>query len=234
MTELILIRHGQTQLNRGPFFQGQIDVPLNSLGLEQAARLAERLAAEAPRALVSSDLLRTRQTAEPASRRLVLTPQLDAALREQHFGRFEGLSFEECDERYPDAFAAWLEHRPDFAVPGGESVIAFHARVVGAVRAVAAAHPDARIAVVTHGGVLDMVWRTAQGLPLSGPRTCAIPNAGLNRIRVRGESIEIVSWGDDAHVADLGPAPGPAPTEGAAEAAAATIHPGPDAADRTG
>ena len=103
-----------------------------------------------------------------------------------------------------------------------------------AVRAVAAAHPDARIAVVTHGGVLDMVWRTAQGLPLSGPRTCAIPNAGLNRIRVRGESIEIVSWGDDAHVADLGPAPGPAPTEGAAEAAAATIHPGPDAADRTG
>ena len=227
MTELILIRHGQTQLNRGPFFQGQIDVPLNRLGLAQADRLAERLVAEAPDALVCSDLLRTRQTAEPASQRLVLSPRLEAALREQHFGRFEGLSFEACHQRYPDAFAAWLEHRADFAVPGGESVVAFHARVVGAIRTVAAEQPGQRIAVVTHGGVLDMVWRTAQGLPLSGPRTCPIPNAGLNRIRIRGDAIEILGWGDDAHVADLGPAPGPAPSEEPTEAEDAPIRPAP-------
>jgi probable phosphoglycerate mutase len=212
MTELILIRHGQTELNRGPFFQGQIDVPLNALGLAQAARLAQRLAAERIDALACSDLLRTRQTAEPASRTLDLAPAHDAALREQHFGAFEGLSFDQVTERHPDAFAAWLRHEAHYAVPGGESVERFHARVTGALRAIARANAGRRIAVVTHGGVLDMAWRTARGLPLDGPRTCPIPNAGINLLRIEGDAFEIVGWGDDAHVADLGPAPGPPPT----------------------
>lgn len=203
MTELILIRHGQTELNRGPFFQGQIDVPLNALGEAQAGRLAARLAAEAPEAMLCSDLLRTRQTAEPSARRLQLQADTDAALREQHFGQFEGLSFDQVAQRYPEAFASWQRHHPEDAVPGGESVIAFHARVIGAVRSIAAAHAGRRIAVVTHGGVLDMVWRTARGLPLSGTRQCAIPNAGINRLRITGETIEILAWADDAHVADL-------------------------------
>ena len=72
-----------------------------------------------------------------------------------------------------------------------------------------------------------MVWRTAQGLPLSGPRSCPIPNAGLNRIRIRGDSIEILAWGEDAHVADLGPAAGPPPSEEPAEADDLPIRPAP-------
>jgi probable phosphoglycerate mutase len=225
MTELILIRHGQTELNRGPFFQGQIDVPLNAIGLAQAARLAERLAGEPPDAMVCSDLLRTRQTAAPAARRLALDAGPDAALREQRFGLFEGLSFDEVAERHPDAFAAWLRHEAGYAVPGGESVVGFHARVVAAVRAVAARHAGRRVAVVTHGGVLDMVWRTAHGLPLDGPRTCPIPNAALNRLRIVGDAIEILAWGDDAHVADLSAPPGPAPAADAAQVLQAAIAP---------
>jgi probable phosphoglycerate mutase len=214
MTELILIRHGQTELNRGPFFQGQIDVPLNALGLAQAARLARRLAGERIDAIACSDLLRTRQTAAPASRSLDLAPAHDAALREQSFGAFEGLSFDQVTERHPEAFAAWLRHEAGYAVPGGESVVRFHARVVGALRAIARANAGRRIAVVTHGGVLDMAWRTARGLGLDGARSCPIPNAGLNLLRVEGDAFEILAWADDAHVADLGPAPGPPPTSG--------------------
>lgn len=225
MTELILIRHGQTELNRGPFFQGQIDVPLNATGLAQAARLAERLAGEPLDALVCSDLLRTRQTAAPAGARLALDAAPDAALREQRFGLFEGLSFDEVAERHPEAFAAWLRHEAGYAVPGGESVVRFHARVVAAVRAVAARHAGRRVAVVTHGGVLDMVWRTARGLRLDGPRTCPIPNAALNRLRIVGDAIEILAWGDDAHVADLSVPVGPAPAADAADALQAPIAP---------
>jgi probable phosphoglycerate mutase len=210
MTELILIRHGQTHLNRGPFFQGQIDVPLNELGLAQADRLAARLAGEHIDVLLCSDLLRTRQTADPASQRLALPATAQAALREQHFGLFEGLSFDEVDERYPQAWRGWLRHDPAYEVPGGESVMRFHERVTGALREIARTHAGRRIAVVTHGGVLDMVWRTARGLPLQGARACAIPNAGLNRLRVEGDAFEVLAWADDAHVADLEAAHWPA------------------------
>ena len=217
MTDLILIRHGQTELNRGPFFQGQIDVPLNALGHEQAARLAHRLAREGVDTMVCSDLLRTRQTAAPSSHRLELPVAPDASLREQHFGVFEGLSFTEVAERHPEAFEAWLRHDADYAVPGGESVVRFHARVIGALRRIAACHAGRRVAVVTHGGVLDMAWRTARGLPLSGARACPIPNAGLNRLRVEGDRLLVEAWADDAHVADLVAPRTPAPGDDAAD-----------------
>jgi probable phosphoglycerate mutase len=201
MTDLILIRHGETDWNVQGRFQGQIDVPLNATGQHQAALLAERLARERFDAFYASDLLRTRQTAAPAAAKLALDAALDAGLREQHFGILEGLSFDEVQARHPEALAAWLRHDPDYALPAGESVRAFHARVVGAVRALAARHAGQRLAVVTHGGVLDMIFRTVHALPLVGPRTCPIPNAGLNHLRVIGDRLEIVGWADDAHLA---------------------------------
>ena len=57
--------------------------------------------------------------------------------------------------------------------------------------------------MVTHGGVLDMLYRTANALPLHGPRECPIPNTGLNRLRVRGERIEVLTWADDTHLEGL-------------------------------
>ena len=203
MTELILIRHGETDWNVQGRFQGQIDVPLNAVGQRQAAAMAERLAQERVDVFYCSDLLRTRQTAEPAALKLALAAAPDAALREQHFGILEGLSFEEVKARHPHELAAWMRHDPDYALPSGESVRAFHARVVGAVHALAARHAGQRLAVVTHGGVLDMIFRTAHALPLVGPRTCPIPNAGLNHLRLRGGQFEIVRWADDAHLTGL-------------------------------
>ena len=203
MTELILIRHGETDWNVQGRFQGQIDVPLNAVGLSQAGLMAERLAQERVDALYSSDLLRTRQTAAPAAAKLALDAAMDAALREQHFGILEGMSFDEVQARHPDELAAWMRHDPDYALPEGESVRVFHARVVGAVRALAARHPGQRLAIVTHGGVLDMIFRTVHALPLVGPRACPIPNAGLNHLRLRGDELEIVRWADDAHLAAL-------------------------------
>jgi 2,3-bisphosphoglycerate-dependent phosphoglycerate mutase len=69
-----------------------------------------------------------------------------------------------------------------------------------ALRALVEAQPDARIAVFTHGGVLDMLWREVHGLPLAGPRECAIPNTGINRLHWDGRRLEILQWADAAHV----------------------------------
>ncbi|MCL4745079.1 MAG: phosphoglycerate mutase family protein [Burkholderiaceae bacterium] len=204
MTELILIRHGETDWNLQHRFQGQIDVPLNARGLAQAARLGERMRNEPIDAIVCSDLMRARQTASPAAFALGLEAEHDCGLREQAFGVLEGLALPEILERYPTEWANWCRHDPEYALPGGENVRDFHARVVDAIFAIAARHPLRRLALVTHGGALDMVFRTAMGLPLSGPRTCAIPNAGLNTLRVAEGRIKILRWADDGHVADLG------------------------------
>lgn len=202
-TRLLVVRHGETDWNRQQRFQGQIDVPLNATGMAQAARVAERLAADRHDALFSSDLQRARETAAPLGAAWRMPPLALSGFREQNFGVLEGLDVPTIQARHPDLWQRWLEHRADFALPGGESLRQFHARVMAAVRELAAAHAGARLAVVTHGGVLDMLWRTANALPLQGPRECPIPNAGLNRVRVRDDSIEILGWADDAHVADL-------------------------------
>ncbi len=207
MTELILIRHGETDWNRELRFQGQVDVPLNAVGHEQARRLGLRLAGEAAHLLVCSDLTRTQQTALPISQHSLQAIKpgtvLDAALREQNFGVVDGLRVAEIQTRHPDAWAQWTKFQADYAFAGGESTRQFHARVMAAVRGLALAHAGRTLVVVTHGGVLDMIYRTARALPLSGPRQSEIPNAGLNRVRIEGEAIEILTWADTRHLADM-------------------------------
>lgn len=203
MTELIFIRHGETDWNRQQRFQGQIDVPLNATGHAQAARLAARLAATPPDLLFSSDLQRARETAAPLAQAWALPATPVPGLREQGFGVLEGLDVPTIQQQHPDLWAQWLVHRADFALPGGESLRQFHARVMAAVQALAEAHAGRQLTIVTHGGVLDMLWRSAQGLPLDGPRTCDIPNVGLNRMRWLGEQPEILVWADTAHLGGL-------------------------------
>lgn len=213
MTDLLLIRHGETDYNRQLRFQGHVDVPLNATGQSQAVRLAQRLLAEPIGQVVTSDLQRARETAAPLLAQRALPSRADALWREQAFGVLEGLEVAAARLSHPDLWAAWARHDADHALPGGESARQFHARVMRALAALQAlgdAAPAAGpVAVFTHGGVLDMVWRQAQGLPLAGPRACAIPNTGVNRLRWDGSRLEIVQWADDAHL--QGPAAEPLP-----------------------
>ena len=206
-TELILIRHGETDWNRELRFQGHIDVPLNDMGHEQARRLGLRLAGEPVQQLISSDLMRAQQTATPAARQLALEILTTVSLREQHFGVVEGMRADEIQAAHPRAWEDWLQFREDHAMPEGESPRQFHARIIEALGRIATEYAGQKLLVVTHGGVLDMVWRTAHGLGLNGPRQSEIPNAGFNRIRLPDAAqparIEIVDWADTRHLADL-------------------------------
>jgi len=210
-TDLILIRHGETDWNRELRFQGHIDVPLNDTGHEQARRLGLRLAGETVHHIACSDLLRTQQTAAPAAQQLGLPVRTTIELREQSFGVGEGLRAEEIQARHPRAWEDWLAFQADRALPGGESTREFHARVMAALGGIAEQHAGRVVLVVTHGGVLDMVWRTARSLGLDGPRRSEIPNAGVNRVRIadpaRPEAVEILDWADTAHLTGLGPQP---------------------------
>lgn len=202
-TELILVRHGETDWNRELRFQGHVDVPLNAVGLAQAQRLAARLAGEAPHHLYQSDLQRAVQTAAPAALTLGLQGLSDAALREQNFGRVDGMRVDDIRQQFPTEWAQWVRFDENYAMPNGETTRQFHARVMGALQRLATAHWGQRLLVVTHGGVLDMVYRTARSLGLNGPRQSDIPNAGYNRVRLSADTVEILDWADTRHLVDL-------------------------------
>lgn len=207
MTQLILLRHGETDWNRELRFQGHVDVGLNAIGLEQAQRLARRLAGEPAQRIYASDLLRAQQTALPVAKELGLAPVNDPGLREQSFGDVDGMRVDEIQAQHPQAWEGWLRFHEDFCMPQGESTRQFHARVMDAVHRMVAAHPGETLVVVTHGGVLDMIYRTARSLGLNGPRQSDIPNAGLNRVRVHDGGIDILAWADVQHLTDLPPQP---------------------------
>lgn len=211
MTELLLIRHGETDWNRELRFQGQVDVPLNATGHEQARRLAQRLAqrlaGEQVHHLYSSDLLRTRQTAEPSALELALDNTADAGLREQNFGLVDGMRVDDIKLQHAEAWNRWICFDEGYAFSGGECTRDFHGRVLGSLRRIASLHPGQTVLVVTHGGVLDMVWRTARGLSLSGPRQTEIPNGGLSRVRMAGDAVEVLGWADVGHLAGMAAQP---------------------------
>jgi probable phosphoglycerate mutase len=159
---LLLVRHGETEWNREGRFQGQLDIPLSEVGRAQARALRERLGAaehahlfdDGHTAIVTSDLCRAHETAEIVFGRTGRTLHVRRELRELCYGVFEGLTRREIDERFPGALTAWLQGDRVFAMDGGESRAALHARVHDAVAQFLASVPHRCVAIVAHGGVM--------------------------------------------------------------------------------
>ncbi|KQW46731.1 MULTISPECIES: histidine phosphatase family protein [unclassified Roseateles] len=203
VTRLIVIRHGETAWNRATRIQGHTDIPLSALGLAQAERLAEALADEPLAAIYSSDLSRARQTAEAVARTQGVSITFDSGLRERAFGRFEGLSWQEIDQGYPEDAARWRRREPDFPVGGGESLNVFSARCLTAAMRATAGHPGQSIALVAHGGVLDCLYRAATRVALDAPRSWQLGNATINRLLATPDGFTLVGWNDGHHLAGL-------------------------------
>lgn len=200
VTRLCLVRHGETAWNAEGRVQGQTDVPLSEVGHAQAQATAGALAGHDFSALYSSDLMRVRQTAAPAARRLALPLQLDAGLRERNFGIFERMLYTEVRTHHPELYARYHAKDPDYDFETGESLRTFFARALGAVSGIVQRHPGEQVLVFTHGGVLDMIYRHAHALALDAPREFGIPNAGLNWIEVRQDRWTVRAWADTAHL----------------------------------
>lgn len=201
-TRFCLIRHGETDWNRERRLQGHLDIPLNARGLQQAEQLASALARQQLQfaALHVSELTRARQTANAISRQLGLLPHTHAALKERHYGAFQGRTFDEAREHIPHVYRLHQQRDAHFDLQGGESLHAFSQRIMHCMQQLAEQHPGEQILVVSHGGVLEMVHRTASGQGLAGARDFPIPNAALNWVSYRDGCWEIEKWADQSHL----------------------------------
>ncbi len=164
--------------------------------------MAARLASAGLSAIYVTTLCRTAQTAAPLAERLGIEPQVDAGLREVHLGEWEaGLYRKMMADQHPIAQRMRAQERWDL-IPGAEPAAAFASRVRGAITRIAAAHPDQRVAVFTHGGVIGEALRIATS---SRPFAfIGADNASISRLFVAGDWWTLRAFNDATHLDGLG------------------------------
>jgi len=167
MTQLILVRHGQTDWNVEGRYQGQTDRPLNAAGRAQAEALARQLAPGQFAAIYSSDLLRALETAQIIATGLGLPVQVDRRLREINLGDWEGRQVAEIAAQYQGAWADRARDPGRSRAPGGETVAEVAARLADAAAHIARRHPGGTVVVVSHGVALATLICQARQRPLA-------------------------------------------------------------------
>jgi probable phosphoglycerate mutase len=201
-TTIIFVRHVETEWNRDHRLQGQTDSPLTDTGMRQGERLAARMRGTAFTALYASDIGRAwataRWVADATGREIVV----DTRLRERHFGVLEGLTGPEMIERHPEVHARFKSLDPDYVVPEGESARQTYTRVVECFEEIVARHHGETVVAVSHGLVLDALYRHTVGQPLHVPRTLKLVNASLNFFHREPKAWRLGELGDVAHLAE--------------------------------
>jgi len=162
--KLFLVRHGQTDWNLVRRFQGWSDIPLNAAGRQQANALAEHLSSQAFDAVYSSQMRRAHETAEIIIARKIGI-QTNTRLQEINFGDWEGMTYDEIKEKYPDALKTWENDVVQNAPPGGETVEQLVLRVHSVLNDLHERHQGHTVLIVAHGGVLQSLICLALNLP---------------------------------------------------------------------
>ncbi|HUF54730.1 MAG TPA: histidine phosphatase family protein [Dehalococcoidia bacterium] len=201
MTSLYLVRHGQTEHNRGGLALGRADVPLNETGVAQAEAVARALAGEQIAAVYSSPLQRALDTAAAIAAAHELQLVTDDGLIEMDVGDLEGLEYPVLGQKHPEFLEKWLGPEGATTVmPGGESLTAVRDRVWPTVSRLLKAHEGEAVVLVTHNFVILTLLSEYLGLGLANFRRLRHEVAAISRVEwVRGRSV-VALLNDTCHL----------------------------------
>lgn len=205
---IYLVRHGETVWNREGRFQGQTDVELSQRGQTQGDRVAERLSTENLDVIVASDLIRAKETAEKVARLAQCPIELDPALREMHFGVWQGYTRDEIQNRFDAAFTKYMTDALDGRPTEGETFREVMVRVTAAVKRVVAAYPDGRIAIVAHGGSVRATLCHYLGWDPRHRGVYRLDNCSISLLEVRPEFVSLHHLNDCCHLTNEPAQPG--------------------------
>jgi probable phosphoglycerate mutase len=181
-TEIILIRHGETEWNSQQRMQGHSNSDLSSVGLAQIQALGQWMKNVPFDLIYSSDSLRAKQTAESITQFSGHELQFDQRLREKNLGVFEGLTSEEARERHPEVFRLFKTAGSKYVIDEGESTQQLQDRALAQTQEIRIKHPEELILLVTHGGFIRVVMKHSLGLSLETPTRFLIRNTGVFRL----------------------------------------------------
>lgn len=200
-TRFILIRHGQTEWNRGvERFRGRADIPLNDLGHAQAQRVAARLANEPIAAIYASPKQRTLDTARPLAERLRLPVATHDGLLDVDYGALEGMTLDEARRAYPDVIARWLAAPGETTFPRGEAFSQMRARIVALLDELAPKHAGQTVALVSHRVVCCAMLGVVLGLPPNALWRIRQDNACVNFFEKHEHGFVVTLMNDTHHL----------------------------------
>ena len=178
-TEIILIRHGETDWNSQQRMQGHSNSDLSEVGRGQIQALGELMKNVSFDHIYSSDSLRARQTAEAITQYSGHTLQFDQRIREKNLGVFEGLTSTEAKERHPEVYRLFKTAGANYVIDEGESTQQLLERALEFIEEIRLRHPQERVVMVTHGGVVRVLMKYALGLSIDSPTRFIIKNTGI-------------------------------------------------------
>jgi 2,3-bisphosphoglycerate-dependent phosphoglycerate mutase len=207
ITQLLLIRHGQSEGNAESRFGGHSATPLSPLGQQQARATAAALAGQGLRAIYSSDLERAVMTAAPLAELTGLEIETTSAFRERSVGVMEGLTFAAAANDYPQEYAALLRRDFDYVLQGGESYRQLLNRASAKLNEALQLHAGGSFAVFTHTGticILALQLMGALDAPILKPVWISSGNCGITRVELQGDGfVRVRAVNDTRHLGDL-------------------------------
>ncbi|HEC85461.1 MAG TPA: histidine phosphatase family protein [Thioploca sp.] len=200
MTQIFLVRHGETVWNTQCRIQGHLDSPLTRTGLSQAKALAKHFKSQKFAALYGSDLGRAYETARCISEKNGLPIVIDQRLRERNFGIFQGVIKNDLKTKFPEAFRYYQANDADYVIEEGESLKQLSKRCLDCFEELVQKHVDERILIVTHSGVLVSLFKHTLNIPLDAPRRFLSSNCGINVFYYQDKTWLLERLGDLSHL----------------------------------
>ena len=197
MTEIIIIRHGETEWNKTGRFQGHSDVPLSAEGRTQAAALGKNLAVDHVDMIYASDLTRAMETAAPLAQRFGLEVISDPQLRELNFGAWEGRNFNDVNAENPNAMKNFYTDPEQADIPESEPFPEFQRRIAGRVREIVAQKRGKRIVIVSHGASIRILLADLLSMPIRSIWHLSQLNTAVNKIRFEDDGFAVVTLMND-------------------------------------
>lgn len=203
MTEIILIRHGETDWNREQVFRGRIDVALNEVGLTQARTVQESLKDTEMDGIYSSPLSRACETARIVGEKRNGEVRVEEGLIDIDFGAWQGLSHQQVKEAYTDLYATWLTQPHVVTFPDGESLKEVRRRSMEALEKVIKKNPGKTLALVSHRVVLKVLLCTILGLELSHFWFLRQDTCAINRVEHKDGNYFLKLLNDTCHLKEV-------------------------------
>lgn len=200
-TRFILIRHGQTEWNRGAErFRGRADLPLNDTGRVQAQQVAAHLAKEKIAAIYSSPLQRALQTVQPLADTMHLPVQPHPGLLDIDFGALEGMTLEEARTAFPEVIEKWITAPGHTKFPKGEAFKAMRTRIIAMLDELVAKHPGETVTLATHKVVCGATLCVVLGLDADALWHVQQDNACINTFEKRDAGWLVTLMNDTSHL----------------------------------
>lgn len=200
MTQIILVRHGQTPWNKDKIFRGSKDIPLNDQGREEARLAGEWLKGETIQAAYTSPLSRSRETAAAIARHHGIEVKDLAGLSDLCYGDWEGLPLTEVKMKYADLYRQWEATPHMVRFPGGETLAEVRGRALSAVIEVVSRHPGETVLLSAHRAVNKVLIATFIGLDDSHFWRLGQDTLAINRFVWTGTTWQIMAINDIGHL----------------------------------